>query len=197
MKNLLGAILCGGESRRMGSDKGLIEQDGKTWAGLVAEKLLALQIPVVISINELQYEAYSKLFASEELIVDNLDLKGPIKGLLSVHQKYPHKDILLMACDLIDMDETTLNNLIVQYRATNEFDFFVYQENFAEPFCAIYTKRGLEPVLGKAQRHSLVKFSFQTILDEGNTLRIPIINKSSFRNYNAIPGHHRESPSRL
>lgn len=190
MKNLLGVILCGGESKRMGSDKGLIEKDGKTWARSVAEKLLLLQIPVAVSINEQQYESYSKIFSHDELIIDDIDIKGPLRGLLTVHQKYPEQDILLMACDLIDMDETTLNNLIDHYKS-GEFDFFVYQENYAEPFCAIYTSRGLGPVLRKAQLHSLEKFSFQNILDEGTTMRIPISNPSAFRNYNSIPGHHK------
>jgi molybdenum cofactor guanylyltransferase len=189
---MVGVVLCGGESKRMGSDKGLMENNGETWAGQIAGKLLSLNLPVVVSINEQQQELYSKLFSPEQLIVDNIDIKGPLKGLLSVHLQYPETDILLMACDLIDMDEPTLKNLIDQYRTNAGFDFFVYHENFAEPFCAIYTSRGLKPVLEKAQLHSLMKFSFQSILDEGNTLRIPIINKSSFRNYNTIPGHHLE-----
>lgn len=193
MKNLLGVILCGGESKRMGSDKGLLEINGKTWARLVAEKLLSLKIPIVVSINEQQHELYSKLFSPEELVIDDVDIKGPLKGLLSAHQKYPERDILLMACDLIDMDEATLTDLIDQYKSGSEIDFFVYHDNYAEPFCAIYTSRGLKPVLQKALGHSLTKFSFQTILDEGNTFRIPISKRSSFRNYNTIPGHHKES----
>jgi len=192
MENLLGVILCGGESKRMGSDKGLIEKDGETWAGLAARKLLSLPIPVVVSINEQQHELYSKLFSPDNLIIDSIDIKGPLTGLLSVHEQYPERDIFLMACDLVDMDEATISNLIDQYKSASDFDFFVYQENFAEPFCAIYTSRGLKPVLEKAKAHSLIKFSFQTILDEGKTLRIPITRKSSFRNYNTIPGHHLE-----
>src|SRR5687767_7630737 len=128
MKNLLGVILCGGESKRMGSDKGLLEKDGKTWVRLVTEKLLSLQIPIIVSINEQQAGSYGKLFSTDELVVDDIDIRGPMRGLLSVHQKYPDKDILLMACDLVDMDEETLNNLIEQYRTINEFDFFVYQD---------------------------------------------------------------------
>jgi molybdopterin-guanine dinucleotide biosynthesis protein A len=192
MQNLLGVILSGGESKRMGSDKGLIEKNGESWASLAASKLLSFEIPVVISINEQQYELYSKLFTPDHLIIDNIDIKGPLKGLLSVHERYPEQDILLMACDLIDMDETTISDLIARYKSGNDHDFFVYQENFAEPFCAIYTSRGLKPVLEKAKAHSLNKFSFQTILDEGKTLRIPITKNSSFRNYNTITGHHQE-----
>ena len=189
---LLGVILCGGESKRMGSDKGLLEKNGQAWVKIIAEKLVSLKIPVVVSINEQQSESYSRLFSPNQLIVDNIDIRGPLKGLLSAHQVYPNKDILLMACDIIDMDNGTLTHLIDQYNS-HDFEFFVYQENYAEPFCAIYTSQGLKPILEKARDHSLSTFSFQTILEKGKTLRIPIITKSSFRNYNTIPGHHRES----
>ena len=191
LDKLLGVILCGGESKRMGSDKGLLEKNGQAWVKIIAEKLVSLNIPVVVSINEQQSESYSRLFPPNELILDNIDIQGPLKGLLSVHQVYPDKDILLMACDIIDMDNRTITHLVDQYNSL-AFEFFVYQENYAEPFCAIYTSQGLKPVLEKARNHSLSRFSFQMILDNGKTLRIPITTKSSFRNYNTIPGHHRE-----
>jgi molybdopterin-guanine dinucleotide biosynthesis protein A len=191
MENLLGVILCGGESKRMGSDKGLIEINGKTWVKHTAEKLSALNMKVVVSVNEQQVESYSRIFNVEELVIDKIQIHGPLRGLLSVHEKYPSNDILLMACDLVDMDSETIERLINEYKSQNNFDFYVYQDEYAEPFCAIYTSRGLKPILEKATLHSLSKFSFQNVLDEGKTLRLPIINKSSFRNYNAIPGHHQ------
>jgi molybdenum cofactor guanylyltransferase len=192
VNKLLGVILCGGQSKRMGSDKGLLQNDGQVWVKIIAEKLASLAMPVVVSINEHQRESYASLFPSKDLIVDSITIQGPLKGLLSVHQAYPDRDILLMACDLIDMDNQTLTHLIDKYNSEN-FDFFVYQENYAEPFCAIYTSGGLKPVLERAKERSLSEFSFQTILNEGKTLRIPITKTSSFRNYNTIPGHHRES----
>lgn len=193
MENLLGVILCGGESKRMGSDKGLMEKEGETWAGLAAGKLTAFAIPVVFSISKKQYELYSKTFAPDSLVIDNLDIEGPLKGLLSVHERFPERDILLMACDLVDMDEATISKLVLEYKSAGDYDFFVYQDKFAEPFCAIYTSKGLEPVFRKAKANSLIKFSFQRILDDGKTLRVPISNTSSFKNFNTIAGHHQES----
>ena len=195
MKNLLGVVLCGGKSKRMGSDKGLMTNYGKTWVETVAGKLLSLKMPVVVSINALQRESYTEIFSPEDLVVDSVDINGPLKGLLSVHEKYPEQDILLMACDLIEMDELTLINLIGHYQSQSAFDFFAYHEDFAEPFCAIYTSRGLKPILEKAEHHSLLKFSFQNILNEGKTMWIPLINRAPFRNYNTIPGHHQPPDS--
>jgi molybdopterin-guanine dinucleotide biosynthesis protein A len=191
MKNLLGVILCGGESKRMGSDKGLMEINGRTWAEHTAEKLSALNMKLVVSVNEQQVELYSRIFSAEQLVVDKIEINGPLRGLLSVHERHPSNDILLMACDLVDMDSETIERLIKEYKSQDNFDFYVYQDEYAEPFCAIYTSRGLKPILEKAILHGLSKFSFQNVLDEGKTLRLSIVNRSSFRNYNAIPGHHQ------
>jgi molybdopterin-guanine dinucleotide biosynthesis protein A len=176
----------------MGSDKGLIKNNEKTWTEHIVEKFNALHIPVIISINESQQQSYGNIFQQEQLVIDSIDIKGPLTGLLSVHQQYPSEDILLMACDLIDMDEATLRDLIDYYNNRDGFDFYVYHQDFAEPFCAIYTARGLRTVLEKVRMHSLLKFSFQNVLDEGNTFRIQNYNRSSFKNYNTIPGHHQE-----
>lgn len=192
MSELLGVVLCGGESKRMGSDKGMMKTNGIPWAALVANKLRAFTIPVVASIQSAQIEKYSELFSKGQLVIDEVGIEGPLKGLLSVHQKFPARDILLMACDLIDMDENTLGQLIDHYKTHPGFDFFAYYDEFAEPFCAIYTSRGLSPVLAKAREHSLEKFSFQTILSEGHTMRLPIADRNAFTNYNTIPGHHKE-----
>jgi molybdenum cofactor guanylyltransferase len=172
MNNLLGVVLCGGESRRMGRDKGLLLQGNKPWAIYMADKLAPFRMPVVFSINQRQLEAYSALILAGQLVIDSLDLPGPLKGLLSVHRKFPEKDLLLLACDMMDLDDGTIRKMIGTYSEEMEGrprtrswenrpadgpgesserespgespDFFVYQEDhFAQPFCGIYTANGL------------------------------------------------------
>ena len=191
MKNLLGVVMCGGESRRMGTDKGLIKVNEITWAERIAAKFLSLNIPVLLSINSQQYEPYGRLFTHEQLIVDDVEIGGPLKGLLSVHQKFPGNDILLMACDMIDMEETTIQHLVEVYEKEKGYDFYVYYGRFAEPFCAIYTAQGLKPVMKKARLHELEEVSFQSIISHAKTFRIQIRDNSSFGNYNIMPGHHQ------
>ena len=71
---MLGVILCGGESYRMGQDKGLMKFNSKSWAEIAAEKLANLKIPVILSVNKQQLETYELQIPHLRLIVDQ-DLK--------------------------------------------------------------------------------------------------------------------------
>jgi molybdenum cofactor guanylyltransferase len=186
MENLLGVILCGGESKRMGADKGLLPIRNTIWAKHMHEKLAMLHIPVVYSVNSQQVLDYREEIMPELLVIDNADVSGPLKGLLSVHQQFPGKDLLLLACDMLDLDVLTIQTLLQEYQRDNQYDFYVFQdEHFAQPFCGIYTRTGLEKVYGRIMIGRLDNFSLQAILDEGHTLRLPIRSQHVFRNYNS------------
>lgn len=178
--------MCGGESKRMGTDKGLLEVDRIPWAKIISNLYDSLGIPYVLSINEPQFERYSNIFNSDQLVIDNeLNVKGPLKGLLSVFEKYPSHDLLLMACDMIDMEIITLKHLVDSYVSSQHYNFYVYErQNFLEPFCGIYTSQGLRAVDKKAQEEGFQLFSLQSILQRGKTMKLSIINSNNFRNYN-------------
>ena len=185
MENLIGVILCGGESRRMGADKGLLPIRNTIWAKYMHEKLAPFHIPVIYSVNTRQVKDYSEHISPEVMVVDNTEIRGPLNGLLSVQQRFPKTDILLMACDMLDLDTVTIDHVLGEYKKDNTFDFYVYQdEEYAQPFCGVYTGIGLEKVEGRIMIGRLAPFSMQSILDEGYTKRLKITGKSVFRNYN-------------
>jgi len=182
---MIGVVLCGGESKRMGSDKGLLSFGSITWVQHAEAKLAELDIPVVISINQTQLPNYNNLYGTEKLIIDTVDVKGPLKGLLSVHQFYPDDDLMLLACDMTDMDVDTLQQLKENYYTNPAFDYYLYEcEGFMEPLCAIYpasTLKNLHKVVNSSQ---LTHFSMHKFIRDSNYKTIEIKDKTKFSNYN-------------
>ncbi len=174
---LVGLVLCGGESRRMGRDKGLMLKDGMPWAQHVGQRLDGFA-RVFYSIHPRQLEAYAAVLPANRLIADSLDIPGPLNGLLSAHQLMPGPDILLVACDMLDMDKATLRPLVAAWQGGNA-DFYAYgDERLWQPFGCIYTSRGL----GKAGGHG----SLQSLLRSGRTQGLPITDAAAFANYNTL-----------
>lgn len=180
--DLLGVVLCGGESRRMGRDKGLLRSaEGRPWALLMGDKLTDCGVPVVYSINQRQLAVYSAIFSPEQLIIDAAEWPGPLNGLFTVHQSFPNRDLLLLACDMPDLDAATLSGLIAIYRA-EEADCYAYEtEGFLQPFCGIYTAS----VLARGYA-TLREDSLQALLRCGTIRRLTAGHPEAFRNYNSL-----------
>jgi len=119
---MLGVVLSGGQSSRMGTDKGLIRSESKTWAQIALDKLAAFQIPVVISVNAKQHVEYQAEFRVEQLLKDNegLAIRGPLAGLLSVHRRFPKQDLFVLACDMLLMDKSMMEKLVTASRSGME-----------------------------------------------------------------------------
>jgi molybdopterin-guanine dinucleotide biosynthesis protein A len=153
----------------------------------MAGKMAAWQIPVVYSINLRQEASYGAVISPELLVIDAIGLPGPLEGLFSVHKKLPGRDLLLLACDMPDLDTATVATLLDAYREEGDKSaFFVFQDgsSFAEPFCGIYTAAGLAGAYQLAVAGKLSDLSLQSLLRRGPTKKIPITNKDVFRNYN-------------
>ena len=172
---LMGLVLCGGESRRMGRDKGLLLHAGVPRALYAGRKLMPW-MAVYYSIRQAQVEAYAAVLPAERLIPDALDIAGPLNGLLSLHGRFPGADILLAACDMLDLDKATLERLFAAYQLGNA-DFYAFgDEQLWQPFGCIYTSHGLR----KAGGHQ----SLQSLLRAGRTQGLPITDPAAFNNYN-------------
>lgn len=144
MPELTGVILCGGQSSRMGSDKGLLMIDGIPWAERAQKLLAAVCRRTVYSIRHDQQQAYAAAIPGASFVTDNDNCKdiGPLGGLLSVHEQFPTSDILLLACDMIFVAPGDLQQLIQstgRIRAYRAGEFF-------EPLCAYYSAAALAKI---------------------------------------------------
>ncbi len=191
---MLGLVLSGGKSTRMGTDKGLLKSDGASWAKLAQEKLHELHISSKISINNEQLHQYQMVFSEEELIVDQVLVPGPLAGILSAHYLYPSHDLVVLGCDLPDMHVDVLYNLLnIFLEHSGENDFFCYHtQNYFEPMVSIFTSQGLHKINNLLMADALPNYSLQALLATGNTAHIPLPEafKPYFKNYNLASDLH-------
>ncbi len=186
---MLGVILCGGQSSRMGSDKGLLKTQSETWAQLAADKITMLGLPVVISVNEHQFRDYNNLFPATQLLKDNpsLQLKGPLLGVLSTHRQYPAEDLLVLACDMPLMEVSILRELVSLYKKETADAYVFANDKEPEPLCAIYTANGLKQIIRLYNNNMLARHSMKFALEQINSFVQPMMvgHERHFRNFNA------------
>lgn len=183
---LLGLVLCGGKSSRMGTDKGQLLKGGCTWAAHMSTRLESLGLKTYLSVNSGQQEGYSRIFSAGVLIPDRVDVKGPLAGLLSAHQRFPESDIFVLPCDMIDVEAPVLQRLLEIRRHIVHADVYCYvKNNHAEPLCAIYTTSGLQKLFADYQDGCLTNFSLQNAIKSLRAVKLPIADHArEFRNYN-------------
>jgi len=191
-KNLTGLVLCGGKSRRMGEDKGMMLEGNEHWVSKIADKLRRFTRKVVISVNATQHAHYVDILSpSYQLCVDKNynDIPGPIKGLFSAQDTLPCHDFLVAPCDVKDMDEAFVSLLLNHYRKANEdIDAIIPMvNNEIEPICGIYTGKFVKRLKNKYFEGAIRNVSMKELLAVGNVEHIEVTKDQYkfFKNYNS------------
>lgn len=188
---MLGIVLSGGQSLRMGADKGLLIHDDKRWADLAMGKLHSLGIPVKCVINATQQSGYGLHFQKKELLLDleALDVKGPLLGVLSAHIADPESDLFLLACDLVMMETRVLTTVLEAYnRNAGLFEAYIFVNgDQQEPLCGIYTAAGLKKIHAMLRGNGLVRHSMKFVLSQLSVYKIPVAAQDAhcFKNFNS------------
>ena len=140
-----GLVLAGGESRRMGRDKALLVRDGQSQLAHIAALLEGVTERVFVSTrSDQQDDAERSRFAQ---VVDRYENIGPIAGILSALEEHPAADWLIVACDLPNIDQTTLKYLLDNSSELQPFTAFrSSHDGLPEPLCALY-RAGSDSVL--------------------------------------------------
>ncbi|HZX74804.1 MAG TPA: molybdenum cofactor guanylyltransferase [Cyclobacteriaceae bacterium] len=186
---MLGLVVCGGKSTRMGDDKGMLLSGNKTWAQIAKEKIEAINLRLAVSINPAQIEKYQSVFKKDELIVDatELDMASPLRGILSAHLHFPDEDILVLACDMPNMQTLVLEGLLKYYQK-NSFEAVAFMNGIQiEPMCAVYSSRGLTKILSIYRGNNLTRHSLMNVLEILNAQYIKVDEswQPYFRNFNS------------
>ena len=191
LHNNIGQVLCGGQSSRMGLDKGQLRYRGLSWAERAGSLLEQLHLPVYYSVNEKQLLTYPTHLS---FITDDTRVQagGPLKGLLSAHLQHPQASIFVLACDLRDMELPPLAHLQALHQE-NTVTIFT-NDGQDEPLAGIY------PAACLAARYAqpLSRHSMKAALQHLPVQRLVLPSKweAAFANFNApsdIPPPHRIS----
>lgn len=159
---LHGLVLAGGESRRMGRDKALLDYHGAPqleWAwGLVSRHCERAFVSVR------RAHAQDGVRAGLPQIVDGELGAGPIAGIVAAQAAHPQAAWLVVACDLPFLNDATLARLVAKRGAQPVTAYRSAHDGLPEPLCAIYEPATREQILASvdAGRHCPRKFILAT-----------------------------------
>jgi len=175
-----GLVLAGGKSRRMGSDKALLRQNGQTQLSCAVTLLEAQIDRVFVSTTADQADDAER--SQFDQIVDRYDGMGPVAGILSAMDSNGDVAWLVLACDLPNIDKETiaylLENLSPDHPATA---YRSTHDDLPEPLCAIYRPEAREVI------DSFVKQGMhcpRKILIKSNTHLLEQPNPAALHNIN-------------
>ena len=180
---IYGLVLAGGKSRRMGEDKALLVRDGTSQLEHIATLLQARTDKVFVSTRAVQQD--ERVRRRFEQIVDQFDDIGPIAGILSAMQEYPHVNWLVVACDLPNVDDETIRFLLANRSVEQPFTAYrSSHDDLPEPLCAVY-RAGADAIIRKFVDEGLV--CPRKILMRSDTCLLSQPNPASLDNVNT-PG---------
>lgn len=134
---LMGLVLAGGQSRRMGTDKATLQADGINLLDRAVSTLRAVLADVYVAVSAGQVEDPARQKYS--VIEDQFSDIGPAAGLLAAHASYPNAAWLVIACDMPLLDEASLVYLRDRRDESSAATALaVRADGRAEPLCAIY-----------------------------------------------------------
>ncbi|BFP43278.1 hypothetical protein FGF1_41230 [Flavobacteriaceae bacterium GF1] len=138
---LYGLILSGGQSNRMGNDKGLLAYHGKPQREYLFELAEAFCDTVYFSARQDQRHSFP---ADTPIITDQNRYRGPFNGILSAHSAHPNVAWLVLACDLPLLDKKGLYELVSRRNLDKVATAFSAKgSGLPEPLIAIWEPQAL------------------------------------------------------
>lgn len=119
----VGAVLCGGASRRMGRDKSLIEVDGRSLAERAATACRAAGCDTVLAIGG---DASALAAAGLAPVADEYPGEGPLGGILTaLDAAGPADEVVIVPVDVPDLAPASIRRLLTALSAHADADVAV------------------------------------------------------------------------
>lgn len=113
MKDIVGVILAGGYSRRMGADKGALQIEGEPAVGRLYRLLGSAVGTVVVSVRPKQLDGPgAATFAGFPCVIDDDPGSGPLGAIVSTARHFPDRALLVVAVDLVGLKADSVARLL-------------------------------------------------------------------------------------
>ncbi len=174
----IGLLLCGGQSRRMGTDKALVDLEGHRLIEYPLAVLRAVCADVVLACGPTR--RYQEL--GHQLALDPIDDGGPLAGLvagLEAARAAGAEWVAVLACDMPRADARVLGALLERARRRELDACLLGVEAGVEPAYAVYRVR-CAPAARRALldgRRRLVSFRDESV--DGRPLSIEVLPESA------------------
>jgi molybdenum cofactor guanylyltransferase len=154
---ITGIILAGGNSSRMGRDKGLVNFHQKPMVEYVISILEPLCSSILISTSNSDYSRYGY-----PLVADDIEDLGPIGGLLSSIRRSETELNIILPCDMPLITDETIKSLI-NSNYIDRVTILKDEHNNIWPLCGIYPNSVIPAIL-----RQIIKgcYSIKGLLDQ-------------------------------
>lgn len=134
---LYGLVLAGGRSARMGREKAELRYHGSMQSEHCLSLLASICEQAFVSCRKEQSE--QPAFLGLPQIHDRFGGAGPMDGILSAMETYPHAAWLVLGCDLPFVGRRIIEHLVRKRGAGRKATAFRRTDDgLPEPMCAIY-----------------------------------------------------------
>ena len=185
-KELYGLVLVGGKSRRMGRDKALLCYSGES-TQLVRTVDLLSELCSKVFVSQRKDQSFP-IPSKAEVVFDSIGtIKGPLCGILSAMNAFPHAHWLVLACDLPFVTVSTLEKIITYFRASDPrlTAYRSSSDGLPEPLCAIYPSESKELLLDTSRKacnfcpRKLLIINEAALIDQEDPSSLDNINTSA------------------
>ncbi len=134
-----GIILAGGDSKRIGTDKGLLDLDGKPLIQYVVESLKSVvdEIIVVVGSEERMPFYWQVLDANVKVVADMYDEGSPLIGLMTGLTNAKGEYAVVAACDMPFINSDLVDLLFLLSYDLNG-TLLIKPNGWVEPLPAVY-----------------------------------------------------------
>jgi molybdopterin-guanine dinucleotide biosynthesis protein A len=182
---ITGIVLAGGNSSRMGEDKGLMELNSKPLIDYSIEVLSKVCDELIIGANSPEYQRFGY-----PVIPDEIRNIGPIGGIYSCLKVSSTKDNIILSCDI-----PLITQSVVEFLLSEKHDYQIVVpvvNGFPEPLCAYYHSSVVDGL------HDLINrdiYKLQHAIKQFRTNFLPLDSKIEF--YDEMLFSNVNSPSDL